>query len=150
MSDVFTYTLQPQFYDFDPLRIAHNVVYIRWLEDARFEFLNASPWPMSRCWAEDLSPALTGTEIRYHRPVRYGDAVSARLWVTRAGKSAWALAFEFAAPETGLVYASGTQTGCFLRPSNGRPVPMPPEFLAFCRRFLAESPVSKADKSDAV
>ena len=28
MSDVFEHTLQPQFYDFDPLKIAHNVVYI--------------------------------------------------------------------------------------------------------------------------
>ena len=139
MSDVFEHALQPNFYDFDPLRIVHKVVYIRWLEDARFGFLSASPWPMARCWDEDLSPALTGTEIRYHRPVRYGDAVGVRLWMSRAGKSAWALAFEFVAPETGAVYASGTQTGCFVRPSSGRPAPMPPEFLAFCQRFLRSS-----------
>ena len=150
MSDVFEHTLQPQFYDFDPLKIAHNVVYIRWLEDARFEFLDVSPWPMTRCWAEDLSPALTGTEIRYHRPLHYGDAVRVRLQVTRAGKSAWALAFEFVAQDTSLVYASGSQTGCFVRPSTGRPAPMPAEFLTFCQKFLLKPPVSKPDTPDAL
>ncbi len=144
MAETFEHPFLPQFYDFDPLRIAHNVAYIRWLEDARFAFLAASPWPMARCWAEDLSPALTETEIRYGRPIRYGDAVALRLGITRAGKSAWALAFEFVGPVTGTVFASGSQTGCFVHPSNGRPAPMPPDFLAFCRRFLTD----KSDTSD--
>lgn len=131
--------MQAQFYDFDPLQIAHNVVYVRWLEDVRKTFVDASPWPMDRCWAADLSPALTGTEIRYHAPLRYGESVQVRLWVTRAGRSAWALAYEFRHPATGFVYASGSQTGCFIRPSDGRPAPMPREFLAFCRTFLTDT-----------
>jgi acyl-CoA thioester hydrolase len=139
MGDVFTHRVLPQFYDFDPLRIAHNVVYIRWLEDARKAFVDASPLPMDRCWAADLSPALTGTEIRYQRPIRYGDPVDLRLWVTRAGRSAWALAFEFVRPETGIVFATGSQTGCFVHPSDGRPAPMPREFLVFCRGFLKDT-----------
>ena len=137
MADPFALRLNPQYYDFDPSGIAHNVVYIRWLEDGRLAFQASSPWPPERLYAADLAAVLTRTEIVYQSPVRLSDPVILRVWVTRVGKSALSLALRFAHPETGREYARAEQSGCFVRRSTGRPVPMPAEFADYCRAAQA-------------
>jgi len=135
--DLFELRLNPQYYDFDPSGIAHNVVYIRWLEDGRLAFQSASAWPPDRLYAADIAAALTRTEIVYKRPIRLSDPVTVRVWVTHVGRSALSLALRFFHPETGLEYARAEQSGCFVRRSTGRPIPMPAEFWEFCRSYLA-------------
>lgn len=139
MNDSFEYRFQPQFYDFDLLKMAHNVAYIRWLEDARSAFLEASPWPMPRLWAADLSPALTRTEIHYRKPIRLYDPVTIALAVRKAGRSSWELSFVFQGSDTAVTYAEAAQSGYFLHPSSGRPAPMPPEFMQYCRQYLTDT-----------
>ena len=109
--DLFELRLNPQYYDFDPSGIAHNVVYIRWLEDGRLAFQSASAWPPDRLYAADIAAALTRTEIVYKRPIRLSDPVTVRVWVTHVGRSALSLALRFFHPETGLEYARAEQSG---------------------------------------
>jgi acyl-CoA thioester hydrolase len=137
LTEIFELRLNPQYYDFDPSGIAHNVVYIRWLEDGRLAFQSASPWPPERLYASDIAAVLTRTEILYKRPIRLSDPVVLRVWVTQVGKSVLSLSLRFFHPETGLEYARAEQTGCFVRLSTGRPQPMPAEFADFCRASLA-------------
>jgi acyl-CoA thioester hydrolase len=144
VSKIFTYNLSPQFYDFDLMGIAHNVVYIRWMEDARGAFVDASPWPMSRFWASDLAPAITRMEIHYRKPIRLYDSVKIRVQVLKSGKTSWTLSLTFVHPDTGLIYAGGSQSGYFLRHSTGRPAPMPPDFVAFCQPYFTDT----ADTAD--
>ena len=136
--NIFELRLNPQYYDFDPSGIAHNVVYIRWLEDGRLAFQSASVWPPDRLYAADIAAALTRTEIVYKRPIRLSDPVMIRVWVTHVGRSALSLALRFLHPETGLEYARAEQSGCFVRRSTGRPIAMPAEFWEFCRSYSAQ------------
>jgi acyl-CoA thioester hydrolase len=137
--EVFSHPLHPHFYDFDLMGIAHNVAYIRWMEDARAAFLDASPWPMSRFWAFDYAPAITRTEIHYRKPIRPYDPVAIQIHVLKYGKTRWTLGLAFVNPEFETHYADGSQSGYFLRPSTGRPAPMPMEFVEFCRPYFTET-----------
>jgi acyl-CoA thioester hydrolase len=139
VAEIFTYPLHPHFYDFDLMGIAHNVAYVRWMEDARAAFLDASPWPMSRFWTSDYAPAITKTEISYRKPIRLYDPVAIRVHVLKYGKTSWTLALAFVHSETGTIYADGSQSGYFLRPSTGRPAPMPTDFVEFCRPYLTDT-----------
>ncbi len=132
---MFGLLIRPQYYDFDPSSIVHNATYVRWLEDGRIAFQQASPWPTERLYAADMAAVLTRTEIRYKRPVRLSETVLLRVWVMSVGRSALSLALRFVHPETGVEYASAEQSGCFVRRSTGRPVAMPAEFLEFCHRY---------------
>lgn len=132
---MFGLLIRPQYYDFDPSSIVHNATYVRWLEDGRIAFQQASPWPTERLYAADMAAVLTRTEIRYKRPVRLSETVLLRVWVLSVGRSALSLALRFVHPETGIEYAAAEQSGCFVRRSTGRPVAMPAEFLEFCRRY---------------
>ena len=129
----FTHALSPKFYDFDMGGVAHNVVYVRWLEDARLAFLAASGWPIERLQQLGVLPAVTRTEIDYKRPVRPGDALSARVTVTKAGRSSWGLSITLFNPQTDAVFAEARQSGCFVTVQTMRPAAMPAEFAAFLR-----------------
>lgn len=140
MAEVVAYTFQPHFYDFDLMGIAHNVAYIRWMEDARAAFLDASPWPMSRLWAEDFAPAITRTEIQYVKPIRLYDPVAVQVRVLKFGRTTWTLSLSFSHAGTETLYAEGLQSGYFLHPSTGRPARMPVEFMAFFRPYVTDTP----------
>ena len=138
VTDVFSLLIRPQYYDFDPSSIVHNATYVRWLEDGRIAFQQASPWPTERLYAADMAAVLTRTEINYKRPVRLSENVLLRVWVLSVGRSALSLALRFIHPETNAEYACAEQSGCFVRRSTGRPIAMPAEFLEFCRQYKAK------------
>ena len=138
MTEVFSLLIRPQYYDFDPSSIVHNATYVRWLEDGRIAFQQASPWPPERLYAADMAAVLTRTEIQYKRPVRLSENVLLRVWVLSAGRSALSLALRFVHPETETEYARAEQSGCFVRRSTGRPMAMPAEFFEFCRQYSAK------------
>jgi acyl-CoA thioester hydrolase len=133
---VFEYSLQPQYYDFDPSSLVHNATYVRWLEDARTAFQQTSPWPTERLYAADLTAVLTRTEIDYKAPIRLSDSVMVRLWMVHLGKSAWTVALRFVCPHSGKEYARAEQSGCYIKRSTGRPAPMPLEFVSYCRAYF--------------
>lgn len=137
LTDVFSLLIRPQYYDFDPSSIVHNATYVRWLEDGRIAFQQASPWPTEALYAADMAAVLTRTEIRYKRPVRLSETVLLRVWVLSVGRSALSLALRFVHPEDGTEYARAEQSGCFVRRSTGKPMAMPAEFLEFCRQYQA-------------
>lgn len=137
LTDVFSLLIRPQYYDFDPSSIVHNATYVRWLEDGRIAFQQASPWPTEVLYAADMAAVLTRTEIRYKRPVRLSETVLLRVWVLSVGRSALSLALRFVHPEDGTEYARAEQSGCFVRRSTGKPIAMPAEFLEFCRQYQA-------------
>lgn len=137
LTDVFSLLIRPQYYDFDPSSIVHNATYVRWLEDGRIAFQQASPWPTEKLYAADMAAVLTRTEIHYKRPVRLSETVLLRVWVLSVGRSALSLALRFVHPEDGTEYARAEQSGCFVRRSTGKPVAMPAEFLEFCRQYKA-------------
>ena len=138
MTDVFSLLIRPQYYDFDPSSIVHNATYVRWLEDGRIAFQQASPWPTERLYAADMAAVLTRTEICYKRPVRLSETVLLRVWVLSVGRSALSLALRFVHPDTDAEYARAEQSGCFVRRSTGKPIAMPAEFLEFCRAYKAK------------
>lgn len=137
LTDAFSLLIRPQYYDFDPSSIVHNATYVRWLEDGRIAFQQASPWPTEKLYAADLAAVLTRTEIHYKRPVRLSETVLLRVWVLSVGRSALSLALRFVHPEDGTEYARAEQSGCFVRRSTGKPIAMPAEFLEFCRQYKA-------------
>ena len=145
MTDVFSLLIRPQYYDFDPSSIVHNATYVRWLEDGRIAFQQASPWPTEKLYAADMAAVLTRTEIRYKRPVRLAETVLLKVWVVSVGRSALSLALRFVHPETHAEYACAEQSGCFVRRSTGRPIAMPAEFWEFCRQYQAKFGLPGAD-----
>lgn len=114
-------------YDIDFANIVHNIVYLRWLEDLRSEVL-ADVLPIDEILATGISPILTRTEIDYRWPVRIGDEVVGRMWVSDLSHTRWTLNSEIVVGDR--VCAAGRQSGYFADLKTLRPVRMPEKLKA--------------------
>jgi acyl-CoA thioester hydrolase len=109
-------------YDIDAMGIVSNIVYVRWFEDLRTEFLERV-LPLREILASGMAPILAHTDIRYRSPITIQDKPAGRVWVELLGRAKWRLAFEIRAGER--VCCTGAQEGLFIDLSTRKPVPVP-------------------------
>lgn len=102
--------LSVQAYDIDAMGIVSNIVYVRWFEDLRMEFLNAT-YPLREMMKSDISPILMHTEVDYLLPLTIFDRPIGRCRLEKMGNSSWEMAFEIIVGDT--VHCKGKQRGCF-------------------------------------
>jgi acyl-CoA thioester hydrolase len=118
-------TLVVKTYDIDFANIVHNMVYIRWLEDLRFEMLTKH-YSMEEMLADGFSPILTRTEIEYRRAVRLGDVVNGRMWLSELGQTKWTVQAELIVGDK--ICTTANQNGYFANLKTLRPARVPEKF----------------------
>lgn len=114
--------IRVQGYDVDFAGIVSNIVYIRWLEDLRYQVLDTY-YPLQQLLAEGLAPVLARTEIDYRRPIRHFDQVEGHMWLDGLASPRWVLAAEIQV--NGQRAARAVQTGVFVSTTTLRPRPVP-------------------------
>jgi acyl-CoA thioester hydrolase len=115
-------TLPVRTYDIDFAGHVSNIVYIRWLEDLRLQFLSEH-LPLQEQWAEGVIPVLASTHIEYRRPIFLFDQPVGHLWMSRAERVRWTLEAEIVVD--GRAAATAVQTGAFVSRETQRPVALP-------------------------
>ncbi|EAR09512.1 acyl-CoA thioesterase [Reinekea blandensis] len=66
--------LPVQWGDMDALQHVNNVIYLKWFESARIEYMNRIEF-MSRLVSDNVGPILASQSVRYRLPVEYPDQV---------------------------------------------------------------------------
>jgi acyl-CoA thioester hydrolase len=131
-------------YDIDFANIVHNRVYIRWLEDLRQQILTEH-YPMEAMLADGVSPILTRTEIDYRWPVRFGDAVFGRMWVSNLSRVRWTVEAEITTGDR--VVSTARQNGYFAGLDTLQPVRIPDQLRA---RWRVENEASKNETGQTI
>lgn len=119
---LITIPIKVKTYDVDFAQIVHNAVYIRWLEDLRTEVL-ADTYSIEEMLADKISPILTRTEIDYLWPVRFGDEVVGKMWVSSLRRIKWEVRSEIWVDDK--MAAASVQTGYFLDRVQMKPTRIP-------------------------
>ncbi len=104
-------TFRAKTYDVDYAGIVHNAVYIRWLEDLRLKIMDEH-YQLEDQFADNQSPVLEKTEIRYRSPLKLFEETLGQMWVSKLGKARWEVQATFTRED--LIIASATQTGYFI------------------------------------
>jgi len=112
----------------DPYGHANHRAYFEWFEDARNRYLEAIG--LGELRPDRPGPVLAETNIRYRRPLAYGDRVLVTARTVRLGHTS--LEMEYAAWHDGLV-AEGRAVLVLLVNSTGIKVPIWPELRASIR-----------------
>ncbi|MCE5129909.1 acyl-CoA thioesterase [Staphylococcus saprophyticus] len=97
-------------YDIDAMGIVSNIVYIRWFEDLRTDFINQY-MPYSNMMNQQISPILMNTEAEYKTPITIHDKPVGRCYLVKASKLRWE--FEFEIESEDAVHCIGKQSGTF-------------------------------------
>lgn len=97
-------------YDIDAMGIVSNIVYVRWFEDLRTDFINQY-MSYSEMMKNNISPILMKTEAEYQMPITIHDKPVGRCYLVRASRLRWEFEFEIASEHK--MHCIGNQSGTF-------------------------------------
>ena len=79
---MYEYTRLVYYYETDKMGVVHHSNYIRWMEEARTFFFNASNLAYVETERLGVMSPMTDISLKYMRPARYGDTFTVRLRMT--------------------------------------------------------------------
>ena len=125
----FTHEVRAGYGDTDQGGIVHHSVYLRWLEEARVEFLRAEGVDYKRLERDGrVGLAVARADLRYVLPARFDDLLTVELEVARARGATIVLDYRIRRDDALLLEA--TLTLACIDLDRMRPIRLPPELLA--------------------
>ena len=127
-----------QYYETDKMGITHHSNYIRWMEEARVDFLEQIGWGYAKLESLGILSPVIGIECSYKKTTTFNDNIQIDLQVVDYGGLKFTLRYCMKNVTTHQVVAVGTSRHCFLD-SEGRPLLLSkkiPELHAVFSAFL--------------
>jgi acyl-CoA thioester hydrolase len=126
---VIELTALPQ--DVDSYGHVNNAVYLKWLERCAWAHSAAVGLPEARCLELKRGMAVRKVRLDYLAPAYAGDIVQVGNWIAaNDGRLRATRHFQVIAPARDVTLLRGEIDYVCLNLDNGRPVRMPPEFVA--------------------
>lgn len=106
-----------QYYETDKMGITHHSNYIRWMEEARVDFLNQLGWSYRKMEDEGIASAVTAIDCKYKAITTFPDEVHIAITVTEVRGAALKLGYLMTNTE-GKTVCEGHSEHCFLNADN--------------------------------
>ncbi len=124
-----------QYYETDKMGITHHSNYIRWMEEARVDFLSQIGWEFARLESMGIVSPVLGVTCDYKYPTRFSEKVSISVSVREFKGVKLFLGYEMK-NEEGRLVCSGTTSHAFLN-TEGKPIRMKQEFPEFYEKLCS-------------
>lgn len=115
-----------QYYETDKMGITHHSNYIRWMEEARVDFLSQIGWEFAKLEAMGIVSPVLSVTCDYKYPTKFSDKVYITVSVKEFKGVKLFLDYEMK-NEEGKVVCVGTTSHAFLN-TDGMPIRMKREF----------------------
>lgn len=131
-----TYIHKVNYYETDRMGITHHSNYIRFMEEARMNFLSEIGYPMTRLEAEGITSPVVSVSCEYKHPTTYCDEIEIEVSLVKYTGVKLSLSYDMRNANTGGIVAVASSSHCFIN-ANGRPIAVKkccPEFDAALRK----------------
>ena len=132
MMSLGVYIRKVQYHETDKMGITHHSNYVKWMEEARIDFLDQLGYGYARLEQEGVSSPVTGIEGRYKRPTTFGDTVSIQVRVEEFKGVRLTIHYLMTNLETEETVFEGTSQHCFVN-HEGKPVILKKQVPAFAQ-----------------
>lgn len=130
------YIHHAQYYETDQMGIIHHSNYIRWMEEARLDFMSQCGVPYKELEDMGIIIPVLSVSCQYRSMVHFDDCVEIRVKVVRYSGVKMELEYAFTNTKTGELTTTGTSAHCFLN-REYRPMSLKKQFPEIDRRFRA-------------
>jgi acyl-CoA thioester hydrolase len=127
------YQHKVQYYETDKMGITHHSNYIRWMEEARVDFLSQIGWDYARLEEEGIISPVLNVNCDYKKTTTFSDVVTISVGVQEFKGVKLHLFYEMKNQE-GQVVCCGTSSHAFLDAA-GRPIRLKQEKPQFYERL---------------
>ena len=124
------------YYETDKMGIVHHSNYIRWMEEARIDFLSQIGWDYKKLEESGVISPVTAVDCKYKHSTYFYDVITIAVWVEEFKGIKLKLCYEMK-NEAGLVVCEGRSEHCFLD-ENGRIISLKKEHPAFYEALTAQ------------
>ena len=106
-----------QYYETDKMGITHHSNYIRWMEEARVDFLEQIGWSYKKMEAEGMFSAVTSIDCKYKASTTFADEILIRIAVCELRGAVLKLGYVMTDSDGKTVF-EGHSEHCFLNQNN--------------------------------
>ncbi|MCR5445756.1 MAG: acyl-CoA thioesterase [Bacteroidales bacterium] len=126
------YRHEVKYYECDRMGITHHSNYIRFMEEARVDWMDQLDYGFDRMEAEGVVSPVVAVECRYKHPSTFKDVIEIQVKV--AEMTPLKISFSYTMTVQGKTVCTATSTHCFLE--KGRPVSLQTRFPELYERVL--------------
>lgn len=137
-----SYLHKVQYYETDKMGITHHSNYIRWMEEARIDFLSQIGISYAKLESEGIISPVLAVNCRYKRSTTFSDTISIDVKVKEFKGVRLVLEYTMKNAADDSLVLTGTTEHCFLN-MESRPVNMKKEFPAIYQKLIGLVPDNK-------
>lgn len=124
------YIHKVKYYETDKMGITHHSNYIRWMEEARVDFLDQIEYGYAKLEEDGIISPVVGVECEYKKSTTFDDEVCIRPEIESFNGVKLVIRYTMTNNLTGDLVLKGKSKHCFLS-KEGRPVSLRKEFPDF-------------------
>lgn len=123
------------YYETDKMGVTHHSNYVRFMEEARIDFLTSLGWPFERLEKEGIISPVTAVECRFRSPSTFADTIQIDVSVEEF--KGVKLKLNYVMTMNDKVVCEAKSEHCFLNTS-GMPIRLQKEFPEFYDCLMAQ------------
>ena len=136
-----SYKHKVQYYETDKMGIVHHSNYIRWMEEARVDFLEKIGWSYDQLEKVGLVSPVLSLNIDYSHPTYFSDMVSIDVEILELKMSKMRVGYKMTNEEEEVVAKCESSHGFLL--SSGRPAILKRDFPGLYEALLTHLSIEK-------
>ena len=136
-----SYKHKVQYYETDKMGIVHHSNYIRWMEEARVDFLERIGWSYDQLEKVGLVSPVLSLNIDYNHPTYFSDIVSIDVEILELKMSKMRVGYKMTNEEGKVVAKCESSHGFLL--SSGRPAIIKRDFPGLYEALLTHLRIEK-------
>lgn len=124
------YIHKVHYHETDKMGITHHSNYIKWMEEARVDFLDRIGYGYAKLERDGISSPVIGVECQYRNPTTFDDEVSICVSVEEFKGVKLVIGYTMTNLTTGKTALTGRTTHCFTD-RDGKPIILKKQFPEF-------------------
>ena len=133
LSDIKPYTHKVQYYETDKMQVTHHSNYLRFLEEARIDFLDQIGWGYAKMEEEGIISPVLSLSCDYKHATTFPDVLT--IYVTIEKLSAVRLTLAYKIMNGDKLACTATTSHCFIK--DGSPMILQKEYPDFYQTLKA-------------
>ena len=125
-----TYIHRVNYYETDKMGITHHSNYIRWMEEARADYLKSLGYGLRRLEADGITSPVGSVECRYKHTTTFDDEIKIEVAIEKYNSVKLELSYIMTELVTGTVVLTAKSAHCFID-EKGKPIIVKRLFPAF-------------------
>ncbi|MEO8365858.1 MAG: thioesterase family protein [Pseudoxanthomonas sp.] len=127
---IFRVTLGVRWGDMDAFNHVNNAQYLRYLEEARVQWIASLP---GISLTDRITPVLVASNVNYRQPIEWPNEIAIELFIGKAGNSSLSMGHRMlSSSDASVLYSDGNVVMVWIDTQTGKSVPLPEAVRAAC------------------